>query len=127
VRRPLARYDLISCAATELMNHEESPLAKRALIGDFRFEIWLTRQEQLRTHANLASVPVCAGVFQSLLVLVAIVVCKSAECSPNRRVFKIARLGHGFFNLINLLFFLSFDGLVSKDLIFRHVKETSGV
>jgi hypothetical protein len=84
-------------------------------------------QEQLRTHANLASVPACAGVFQALSVFIAIEVCKASESRPNWRIFEIARFGHHFFNLVNLLLLLVFGGLVRKDLIFRHVKETSGV
>lgn len=51
---------------------------------------------------------------------------KTAECSPDRGVFEVGRLGHCFFDFVYLLLLLLFDVLVSKDLIFRHEKETSG-
>ena len=61
-----------------------------------------------------------------LSVFVAVIVSETTEGSPYRCVFEIRRLGDNSFNLVYLLLFLDFDGLVSKDLIFRHVKETSG-
>lgn len=62
----------------------------------------------------------------SLSVFVAVIVRKAAEGRPHRGVFEVGRLGHDFLDFVYLLLLLLFGGLISKDLIFRHEKGTSG-
>lgn len=88
------------------------------------------REEHLKVHANLASVPVAeqpVPVIPELSVFVTVIVSETTEGSPYRSVFEIGRFGNYSFNLVYLLLLLGFDCLVSKDLIFRHVKVNLGV